>query len=143
MGMIALIIFFITLLVSLIHIGWGFGLVWPAKDQQSLVKAVIGEPNMHLMPSKKLLLIIAFAFFISGVFALWGGYIIAPPLPLWIRELILFLSAFAFGTRGLAPFLIAKQLGERTQPFKTLDRVLYAPLSLIISIGFIILLINT
>jgi len=142
MSIIAIVIFITLTLISLVHLRWASGSTWPAKDEHNLVKMVIGEPNMRHMPPKKFTLIIALLIFISGIIALWGGNAIALPLPLWIREFSLFILAFIFGTRGLAPFLIAKQLGERTMPFKALDRVLYAPISLLLAIGYIILLIR-
>ncbi len=143
MSMIAIIIFTILTLVACIHIIWANGIFWPAKDEHSLVQMVIGDPNMRQMHSAKLTYFLAIAFIIAAIIALWGGNIIALPIPLWIREFSLFILAFIFGTRGLAPFMIAKQLGEKTEPFKTLDRILYAPIYLIISIGYIILLINS
>ncbi len=142
MSIIAIIIFITLTIITLLHLMWANGIYWPAKDEYSLVKMVIGEPNMRQMPSKKLTYFIALAIFLGGIIALWGANIIAIPLPLWIREFALFILAFIFGTRGLAPFLIAKQMGERTQPFKSLDRSLYAPLCLLTAIGFIIFLVN-
>jgi len=143
MSLIAIIIFAILTIISLIHIIWANGIFWPAKDEYSLVKMVVGEPSMRQMPSKKLTYIIAIIIFLGGIFALWGGGIITLPLPLWIRELALFLLAFVFGTRGLAPLIVGKKLGEKTEPYKTLDKIIYAPLCLIISIGFVILLVNS
>ncbi len=142
MNIIALIIFAILIIIALIHLSWAFGSFWPARDEYSLVQMVIGEPDIRHMPSRKLIFFIAIAFFLAALFALWGANIIMPPLPLWIRELVIFLLAFIFATRGLAPFLIAKQLGERVEPFKSLDKSLFAPISILISIGFIILLVN-
>jgi len=142
MSIVAIVIFITLTLISLVHLRWASGSTWPAKDEHNLVKMVIGEPNMHHMPSKKFILIIALLIFISGIIALWGGNAIALPLPLWIREFGLFILAFIFGTRGLSTYMIAKQLGKRTMPFKALDRALYAPISLLIAIGYIILLIR-
>ena len=143
MGIIAIIFFIVLLMIAILHLIWANGFYWPAKDEYSLVKMVVGEPSMRSMPSKKLAFFIAIAIFIAAIFSLWGGNIITLPLPLWIREFGLFILAFAFGTRGLATFLIAKQLGERTEPYKTLDRIFYSPLCLIISIGYIIFLVNS
>lgn len=142
MNLIAIILFAILALLAVFHIIWANRVFWPAKDELSLVKMVIGDPNMRSMPSSKQTYFIAIALLIAGIFALWGGNIIALPLPLWIRELGIFLLAFTFGTRGLATYMIAKHLGEKTQPFKMLDKTLFAPMSLLISIGFIILIVK-
>jgi hypothetical protein len=142
MTLIAIIIFTILTLFAIFHIIWANGIFWPAKDEQALVKMVIGEPNMRKIYSSKLTYSVAIAFIIAAIFALWGGNVIALPLPLWIRELGVFLLAFIFGTRGLATYMIAKQLGEKTQPFKMLDRTIYAPISIIIAIGFIYMLVK-
>ncbi len=142
MNIIAISIFIVLTIYALLHLIWANGIYWPAKNEHNLVKAVIGEPNMRHMPSRKQTYIIALALLLSSIFALWGGNVIALPLPLWIRELGVFLLAFFFATRGMATFMIAKKLGKKTQPFKTLDRALYAPLSIVISIGYIIFLIN-
>ncbi len=142
MEIIAIILFLILIIIAIIHIIWAQGIYWPAKDEYSLVKMVIGEPDMRQMPSAKFTYFAAFLLLLGAMFALWGGDIINPSLPLWVREFGIFLLAFIFGTRGLAPYLIAKQMGERTEPFKKLDKYFYAPLCLIISIGFIIFLIN-
>ena len=142
MNIVAIIISIILAIAATFHVGWAFGNFWPAKDEYSLVKTVIGEPNMREMPSRNFMLIVVFSLFLGIIAALWGAYLISVPLPLWMREFGLFIFAFIFGTRGLSTFLIAKQLGERTQPFKNLDRALYAPLCIIISVGYILMLVN-
>lgn len=76
----------------------------------------------------------------AGVFALWGGGVMALPLPIWMRTASLATLATIFLLRGLASYLPLGPLANSIEPFRSLDKRYYAPLILAIGGGYLALL---
>ncbi len=142
MTVIALLIFSALFAAALLHVAWAFGVLWPAKDEQTLINTVIGEPGMSKLPGTGLTLMVAAGIAGAGVFALWGAQLVTLPLPAWMQSASLLVLAIIFGLRGFSSYLTVGPLSARTQPFARLDRRFYAPLCLLISTGFITLFWN-
>ncbi len=70
MTIIALLIFSSLFAAALLHAAWAFGVLWPAKDEQTLINTVIGAPGMSKMPGAGLTLAVAAGIASAGVFAL-------------------------------------------------------------------------
>ncbi len=136
MTIVALSIFITLSAVALLHAAWAFGVLWPARDEQTLINTVIGAPGMSKMPGAGLTLAVAAGIASAGVFALWGARLVALPLPDWMQPAGLLGLAIIFGLRGFSTYLALGPLGARTQPFARLDRQFYAPLCLLIGAGF-------
>ncbi len=139
MTLIALSISIILFAIALLHIAWAFGIVWPAKDEQTLINTVIGAPGMSKMPGSGLTLVVAVGIASAAVFALSGAGLLTLPLPAWMQSAGLIVPAIVFGLRGISSYLTIGPLSARTQPFARLDRRLYAPLCLLLCLGFAIL----
>ncbi len=142
MTMVALLIFSSLFAAALLHVAWAFGVLWPAKDEQTLINTVIGAPGMSKMPGTGLTLAVAAGIASAGVFALWGAQLVALPLPGWMQSASLLVLAIIFGLRGFSSYLTLGPLSSRTEPFTRLDRRFYAPLCLLIGAGFIALYRN-
>ena len=142
MILIASLIFTILLITSLIHVGWAFGMVWPAKDEQGLIQTVIGHPDVRKMPSRNLTLAVAGGIAAAGLFGLWGADIVTLPLPGWMKTLTLLGLTGIFVLRGLSSYVTQGPLGKRIEPFVTLDRRYFAPLCLLLGAGFLALFLG-
>lgn len=133
----------VLVLIALVHAGWALGMHWPAKSEASLIRTVIGTPGMTKMPGPGLTLIVAVAIAITGLCALWLGDVFALPLPGWFETVTGSVLALVFASRGFATvfgsMFGAGPLRQRVEPFATLDRRLYAPLCLLLALGFVVL----
>lgn len=123
----------ILFVVALVHMGWAFGMKWPAKDERTLIKTVIGHPDIKKMPSRYLTLNVALAIAFAGLLALIGAQVIATPFPFWATDSALVILALIFTARGVSSYVTDGPLGQRVEPFATLDRRYYAPLCLLLS----------
>lgn len=143
MTLIGFLVCGLLLPIALVHVGWAFGMHWPAKDETSLIRTVIGTQGMTRMPGSGLTLLVAAMIGLAGVCALWLGGSVVLPLPGWFQTVTGSLLALVFAARGIATFLAALfgagPLMERVEPFATLDRRLFAPLCLVLALGFGIL----
>lgn len=123
----------ILFVVAIVHAGWAFGMNWPAKDEQTLIKTVIGHPDIKKMPNRYLTLVVALAITLAGLCALVGAEVIMPPLPNWMIDSALVILALIFAARGASSYVTDGPLGQRVEPFATLDRRYFAPLCLLLS----------
>jgi len=133
---LSITIFSILLLIALIHIVWALGSYWPAKDEQSLINTVIGSAKRSVMPAPFLIILVAIGIFGAGLCVLWGPELISLPFPEWIKQTSLISLIIIFAARGISTYLFVAPLVNRTEPFKTLDRQYFAPLCLLLSLGF-------
>lgn len=140
---IAFAIFGVLTIVAMLHAAWGFGLLWPGNDTQSLIDTVIGQPGMTQMPSTALTLAVALAIFAAGVCALWAAGYIALPLPGRMKNLSPYILAFIFIARGLLTYIPVGPLQNSTEPFRTLDQLYFAPLCLLLGAGFVAIILNS
>ena len=136
MNIIAIVIFIILTGTALLHAAWGFGLVWPGIDQQSLVNTVIGDPNLSQIPSMPITLAVAFAIAAAGICALWGANLIELPLPRWMQKTGIIVLTFIFIIRGLLTYVPNTPLSSGIEPFTTLNTIYYSPLILAIGAGY-------
>ena len=143
MTALGLIVCALLLCMALVHAGWAFGMRWPAENETMLIRTVVGHPDMTTMPGTGLTLVVAASIGMAGLCALWLGGALALPLPDWIGTLAGSVLALVFASRGLATYfgilVGAGPLSRRVEPFATLDRRLYAPLCLLLSLGFVVL----
>lgn len=136
MELISFAIFGVLLLVSLVHIGWAFGMAWPAKTREMLVTMVTGMPKGTPMPPAALTMAVAVVVFGFGLVALWGGGVIVLPMFAGLKGWALLGVAAIFGLRGLATYLPFGPLQAAVQPFRTLDLRYFAPLCGLLSAGY-------
>lgn len=140
MFQIAILIFVVLTATAGIHVLWGMGHTWPARSKQELINAVIGAKNATQMPGMWLTLLVAVGIAAAGVFALWGGGVVALPLPQWMRMISLAVLAAIFLLRGAVSYIWFGPINDTVEPFYTLNRRYYAPLILAIGGGYLALL---
>lgn len=127
---------------AIVHIAWGFGALWPAKDKQTLINTVIGGKGMTQMPGFWLTMSVAAGIGAAGIFALWGAQVITLPLPEWMRLTSLIVLTAIFLLRGISCYLPFGPLQNSVEPFRTLDKRYYSPLILMIGAGYLAILLT-
>ncbi len=142
MELISYVIFTVLAVVSIVHIGWAFGMAWPAKSRAELPAMVAGVPNSNPMPPAALTLIVAAGIFGFGIAAIWGvGMISLGALDPYRGWVLLTITAI-FALRGVATYLPFGPLQASVQPFRTLDLRYFAPLCLLLAAGYLLIFSN-
>ena len=129
---------FIPLLaVALANLIWSFGASWPIRDRALLARAVVGRRGATDVPRLTALLV-AVGALAAGIVALS----LADPEAggLWLTLLGALLGA-GFVARGIAGYTNGWRARYPEEPFATLDRRNYSPLSLFIGAGFLLLVL--
>lgn len=125
-------------LIAGLHVAWGLGERWPARDEKALAALVVGY-RLDRMPSPvqcfaaavailaaaAMVALLAINSQLSGLMMLVGAGVTA-----------------VFTARGVAGYLPAWRTRFPRQPFATFDRRLYSPLCLVIAATCAILLLN-
>jgi hypothetical protein len=135
-------LFIVLTAISLLHVYWGVGGLWPADTVRGLIDTVMGDPRMDSMPPLLATLIVAALIFAAGGLALERAGI-TRSLPEILVKLGTWVLVLIFGLRGLSSFLFAGGVygNEITlsEPFATYDVWFYGPLCLFIGFGFLYL----
>jgi hypothetical protein len=126
------------LMVAYAHLVWSLGRTWPIRNEVLLAQTVVGTPGITQMPSRWLTLLVSILLLAAGVVALAladhasGGA--------WLT-LLGALLAIGFIGRGVLGYTAGWRARFPTEPFATLDRKNYSPLSFWIGTGFLILVV--
>ncbi|MEM9494638.1 MAG: DUF3995 domain-containing protein [Pseudomonadota bacterium] len=140
MKLLAMIVFAMLAVIAAVHIYWGLGGLWPATDEQTLVKTVIGAPGWTQMPPPWMTFIVSGLIFSAGLFALrLGGVVTAAPL--WFARLAGAVLTIVFAGRGASGYWIKANGPAQTEPFATLDALYFSPLCIAFGLAFAILTI--
>jgi hypothetical protein len=142
MSIIAVTVFLLLTAIAGLHIAWGLGLRWPARDERGLVALVIGATGQTRMPPLAQCLAAAAAIFAAGVVALLLAGVIRVPLPPGFVTLIGALVFFVFAGRGIAAYVPAWRKRFAQEPFARMDRTWYGPLCLLLAIVFFVMTIG-
>ena len=120
---------FVLLLIAALHLLWGLGVYWPASDETSLARAVVGAEGITQMPSFFACSFVTVALLIgTGIVLRLGGVLELSALPLWLFRLAGAGFAFVLLTRGIVGFLPFWAEVTPEEPFRTLDKQFYSPL---------------
>ncbi len=138
MVLMAGFIFVVLTVTALLHIAWAFGVTWPARDEQTLVNAVLGVEGASKIPPFGLTLAVAVGMIAAGVVALWAADVVAVPLPEWVCTTVLAVLMVVFLLRGAVTYLPIPM--PSVQPFYRLNHLYYSPLILAIGLGYLALL---
>ncbi len=139
MTLVAYGIFVVLAAVSALHIGWAFGMAWPAKTRTDLPAMVVGIPEGSPMPPAWLTLAVAIAILALGAAALWGAGVVFAAAFGAYRPWAMLAIAAVFALRGVATYLPFGPLQASVQPFRRLDRRYFAPLCLLLAAGYVAL----
>jgi hypothetical protein len=119
--------------LAALHVAWGLGSAFPFRSRRELADAVIGSSSV---PTP------AACFAVAGALATGAGlFANVIPLPPPIRQSSLLAMAAVFGARSALGFSGKTAFvspGSDSVKFVRLDRQIYAPLCLGLSIGTIV-----
>jgi hypothetical protein len=114
------------------HVYWAFGGMWPGKTRVDLANIVIGHQEMPGFLPTMAVAIIMFGLAGFALLPVWGGSgIPAWPAVEWLTRGI----AAVFLLRALATVVMPWFIGA-AEPFRSLDRWVYAPLCVLLGAGF-------
>lgn len=138
---IAVLIALVLYAASFLHFYWALGGRWPARDEETLARTVVGAKGLRRMPPRWLTLVVSFLILVAGMWPMfWTGQL-GSPFPRWFVALGMAVLALVFLARGVAGFTPAFRARHCEEPFATLDRSYFTPLILIVGILYAILLI--
>lgn len=130
--LILVILLVVTLgALALIHIAWSLGYWFPIRQEEELVKAVIGGRGVTRMPGPIPCGLVAAGLIIVICGVLMRGH--------WAADIILWGAAVVFGVRGGAVRLSCWRKMTSQEPFATYDQRYYGPLCLALAAGLAIL----
>ena len=139
---IAIILAAILTILGLLHVLWGLRISFPAANEQQLARMVVGRRGITRMPSPKACLFVAACLFASVLLALMLARIIPMPVSKWLVAFAGVGASLVFMGRGIVGILPAFERAAPEQPFLTLNRRLYSPLSFLIGFGFMLLTLS-
>ena len=109
---------------------WSLGFVWPMRSEADLSRAVIGTKGQDRMPHAWPLALVPVLFITAAIWPVWPTN--------WTREGLIIL-ALIFLARGTATLIGVMKRVCPEEPFATLDRRFYGPLSLALGLAFALL----
>lgn len=131
MTALALILGAGLLVIAAMHLLWALGIWFPYRDEERLVRTVVGLKGETRMPGPiPCALVVAALIVAAGLPWIAGGP---------IRQAGLVLAATVFAIRGILPYRPFWRTLTPQEPFATLDRTVYGPLCLGFAVGFAIL----
>ncbi|MES0880217.1 DUF3995 domain-containing protein [Roseibium sp. SCP14] len=147
---VASVLFLVLAGISALHLYWGFGGLWPARDEATLVRMVVGAKGMRQMPGRTLTVVVAGLIAIAAILPLLSAgiltYPVATVLPSGLLPTMLSLSLAGIGLiflgRGILSYTPYFAHMQAEEPFRTLDRRYYAPLCLVLGAGFMFLVFS-
>ncbi len=117
-------------IVSAVHALWGTGFWFPIRDEERLVRCVVGAAGATRMPGPIPCALVSAALIVV-IFALRAS-------PNGLRDFVLWGSAMAFVARGCLAWIPMWRKMTPEEPFATLDRWVYGPGCLALGIGILI-----
>ena len=130
--------FLFFLVLAFAHLLWALGTNWPITSEALLAQTVVGRTGITRMPNRLLTLCVAIVLFAIAVIAMGlSGYNDGGT----IRTVLGALCAMVFIGRGVLGYTPGWRARFGAEPFATLDRKNYSPLSLWIGAGFLILVL--
>ena len=137
---IAWFLFVVLSLVASLHFFWATGRTWPVKDPKEFARTIAGIDSDKGMPGMGLTALVASLIFAAAVLPLWTTNVISLPLPEWCRLTSMWVLFSIFFLRGISTYALPNL--PRAEPFKTLDRLYFAPLCLLLAAGYLCIAIS-
>ncbi|RAZ91480.1 DUF3995 domain-containing protein [Mesorhizobium hawassense] len=142
MTALAIILSFVLLLITSLHVYWGIGGIWPGTDKASCARAVVGFRGVDEMPSAVASFAVAACLVLATLWPLALAGVFATPFPREGLAVTALMIGLVFLGRGIAGFTPWWRRLASEQPFARLDQRLYSPLCLVIGLSFAILAIS-
>jgi len=131
MSIFAGVIITILAVLSAMHVLWGLGIWWPVRDEARLARTVVGQAGDAGMPPGPACFAVASAL---GAAALLTGQIagwhLLGFLPGWVVTIGGWIVVAVFLFRGAITYTAPWHRLLPAEPFRTFDRLAYAPLCL-------------
>jgi len=129
----AILVVIVLLVIALLHLLWAAGSHWPAVDEKTLAKTVVGSAGIQKMPSRLASLIVAVvlagaAHVVLAYAGLMPGFMLFRMYRILLVAMIL-----VFSFRGLAAYIPQWRAMTPEQPFARLDQTRYGPLCIVIA----------
>ena len=137
--LISVVLAGILTVAGLMHALWGFGVTFPAANEQQLARMVVGKRGITRMPSMAACLFVAVCLFAFALLALMLGREVPMPVSKWLVAAAGGGAALLFAGRGILGVLPAFERALPEQPFLSLNRRFYSPLIFLIGVGFALL----
>ena len=134
--LVAALVFVPLLAIAIANLLWSLGLSWPIRDRVLLARTVVGRPGTTRMPPKLASFAVAAGALAAGVIALSLADESAGGPGLTVLGAVV---GALFIARGVAGYMAGWRAYFPEEPFATLDRRNYSPLSLLIGAGFLLL----
>ena len=132
MGWIAVGLCVIMSVIASVHVYWAFGGIWPAKTRVQLADTVIGHQEMPGFLPTIVVAILMFGLAGFGPLLVWGGFaFLESPIANWMAWAI----SAVFFLRALSTVAMPWFI-EASEPFRSLDKRFYAPLCVVLGIGY-------
>ena len=142
MTVLAVILSFVLLLITTLHVYGGIGGIWPGTDQASCARAVVGFRGVDEMPSSLASFAVAACLALATLWPLALTGVFATPFPREGLAATALMIGLVFLGRGIAGFTSWWRRLAPEQPFARLDQSFYSPLCLLIGLGFVVLSIS-
>jgi TRAP-type C4-dicarboxylate transport system permease large subunit len=139
---LAVVLWAVMAVIAVLHAGWGLGSHWPCESEESLVKTVGGTPGARRMYPPSSCFVVAALLAGVSAWPLFAAGLLPTAWPNWLTLLAGTGISAVFVVRGIAGYLPAWRRLHSAEPFAALDRRIYAPLCLVLGIGFIIIMLR-
>lgn len=134
--MVVVLIALVLGLTSVLHLYWAAGGLWPASDEQSLARTVIGANGITAMPNRWLTAAVAICIALAAIWPMiWLRWIVTPA-PDWLLTVGMAVLCLVFLGRGVAGFVPAVKRLNSEEPFASLDARYFSPLILGLGLAF-------
>src|SRR4051812_24407785 len=117
MNVLAIAAFVALTAIAALHLLWGFGFRWPARDEPDLVAMVVGATGRTRMPAPSACVAAAAAIFVAGLVPLALANILPVAVPPVLVTAVGVITAAVFGLRGCAAYSSGWRRRFSQQPF--------------------------
>lgn len=131
MTWLELILCVVLAAIAIIHAAWAIGLWVPIRDEARLVRAVVGAQGATRMPGP-----IPCALVASGLLIVIMSITAEPSAS---RSAILIGAGLVLAVRGALAWIPFWRRMTPVEPFATLDRHVFGPLSLLLGFGILVI----
>ncbi len=138
---LAALVFIILFVISLIHIYWGFGGVWPARDGLALSRMVIGVETTSPPPGF-VTFVVAGMIFIAGYLPMAWLNVFPWPVSQTVLYIMMISGGLVFLLRGLVAYTPLMKKYSTVEPFTSLNKKYYSPLCLFIGVSIFVILFS-
>ncbi|WIY27009.1 DUF3995 domain-containing protein [Parasedimentitalea psychrophila] len=129
----AILVVILLLAIALLHLLWAMGSHWPAADEATLAKTVVGSKGIKKMPPRLASLMVALvltgaAHVVMAYAGLMQGFLLFQMYRILLVAMIL-----VFSFRGLVAYVPQWRAMVPEQPFARFDQTRYGPLCILIA----------